>query len=167
MLKRNLIVVCGPTASGKTTVSKMVQKRAKHKIAYFDHDYWRETVFSKAKTESKNLRFEVELTAVLLALNYEWDVILDTTLSKVRLAKMLGEITKKSNSKIYKFYLDVSLEESKIRHNNREKSAEFGTDFIDKWYSHFDVLKPGSTILEQDLTIQEKANIILNTVYGE
>lgn len=169
MANQNLVIFNGPTAAGKSSVAKLVQHHAPAKIAYFDHDYAREVIFSTSKKESKNVRKEMLVNNVCIALNGGFDVLIDSTLTKNRLLEVINsiDILKKGSINIYVFYLEVSLNESKKRHLAREKSKAFDVSSIEKWYPNFAKLGwDNELVLEQALSEQDKAYLVIKQVYG-
>ena len=50
------------------------------------------------------------------------------------------------------YYLDVPLEETKVRHSSREKSTLFGPELLDDWYSSAQRTDyPNETVFSKDM----------------
>ena len=70
---------------------------------------------------------------------------------------MLKSLIKKTPNH-FVYYIDVSLEETLLRHKSKTNSHEFGEKEIRSWYKDKDLLE-----VEGEKVIEEKSNL-LNTV---
>ena len=72
-----------------------------------------------------------------IALNEGYYVIMEGIMSMESYGGMIKKVVEVYGVSRCKFvYLNISLEESKKRHEGRLKSKDFGVEMLDKWYSY-------------------------------
>lgn len=94
------------------------------------------------------------------AVDYGSHVVLEGILNMNNYADMLDTLMK-FPVRVKPFYLDVPLEETKRRHETREKRHIFGSDKLDKWFAS--AQRSGFSneiILSADNTVEESIAII-------
>lgn len=163
-----LIVLRGPSGSGKSSVALKLREQSKRKIAIIEQDYYPEVMFARRdKEDSVAARRELLVADTLIALKYGFDVILDGILSVHTHRDAFEKIIDEHRTENYMFYFDVSLEETLKRHATRPKASQFGVDEMAKWYIQatpanydFEEKIPENFTLEQTVEfIKKKAGI--------
>jgi len=140
-MKTKFVVLRGPSASGKSTVAKMLFKEAVRKTALIDQDHYR-FIFKPAGGGSKpnaDTIHKMIKNNVLVALGDGYDVILEGILSVKAYGKLLDYIFAKHPENNYMFYFDVSLEETIRRHSFKNLDSElpsFGEKEMREWYDN-------------------------------
>lgn len=128
-----LIILKGPSASGKSTVAKLLKQSLESKVCLLDFDVFRDDFLGKQdgyySTAAKML-----MSAATIALGSGYDVIIDGFYRMEDYPDLLPELIAKHPEQNYLFYFDVSLETTIKRHSKREKSAQFGEKELREWY---------------------------------
>jgi predicted ABC-type ATPase len=156
-----LIIIRGNSGSGKSTIARELREAARNpkKVALVEQDYLRRIVLKEKETEgTKNIGL-IEQT-VTYALDKGYDVILEGILYSKRYQQMIRALTKKADQS-YIFYLDVTLEETLIRHKTKPNAHEFGEEEMREWYKSKETIKRDlDFILPQSNSIQESVDKI-------
>ncbi len=134
--KNNLIILRGPSCSGKTTAAKTLFSMATGKTALIQQDYYREMFNhsgggSKSNSEVIHRMIEHNTIAVLES---AYNVILEGILSVKSYQKIVDRIIECHSGKSYIFYFDVSIEETIRRRNTKEGNLSYGADELRAWY---------------------------------
>ena len=162
------IVLRGPSGSGKSTVAKELFKRATHRIALIEQDYYR-FIFKPAGGGSKPNSSTINKMLkndVLVALKDGYDVILEGILSVKSYEKVLDEIFAEHSGENYMFHFDISFEETIRRHATRKvREPGFGEEDMREWYSaahrsnhELEQIIPETFSLQQTIQFIEEAS---------
>ncbi len=137
MEEAKLIILRGPSGSGKSAIAKMLFEKAERKICLIEQDHYR-FIFKPAGGGSKANGATIHKMIkndVLIALQDGYDVILEGILSVKSYGEVLENIFKEHPNENYIFYFDVSFEETIKRHATRTlKAPKFGEEEMRKWY---------------------------------
>jgi len=162
-----LIIVRGPSCSGKTTVAKKLFTTAKNKTAIIQQDNYR-GIFnppgggSKYNGEIITQMIEHNTTA---ALKHGYNVILEGVLNVKLYQDTLDRIIENHTGKTYLFYLDVSLEETIERGKTKSLSTLFTAEQLNDWYPasrtpYHDL----ETLLPEQFSSDDSFEFILNSL---
>lgn len=136
MSTTKLIILRGPSGSGKSAVAKNLFEETRHKTALIDQDHYR-FIFKPAgggtKPNSDTIHKMISHNT-LQALRDGYNVILEGILSVRSYGEVLEEIFLQHPEENYIFYFDISFEETLRRHAKRAKSVEFGEADMREWY---------------------------------
>lgn len=150
----NLIILRGPSASGKSTVATLLKKTLKGKVAVFDFDIFRKN-FLGLQGDYYPVAAKMLMDTALTALEAGYEVIIDGFYRMEMFPDLLPNLIKKHPDNNYMFYFDVSLDATIERHSNREKSDDFGEKELREWY-----YKPkASGIYDSEYRISETMTI--------
>ena len=164
-MENKLIILRGPSASGKTTVAKKLFELAKNKVVLIQQDYYR-FIFKPAgggsKSNSKTVHKMIEHN-VSIALKSGYDVILEGILSVRSYQDILERIINSHQGKSYIFYFDISFEE-KVQRHKAKGNLDYGEKEMEQWY-------PGAhksnheleTIIPETYSINQIINKIIET----
>ena len=136
MRKTKLIVLRGPSGSGKSSTAKIIFKQAKNRIALIDQDHYR-FIFKPAGGGSKPNSDTIHKMIkgdVLIALNDGYDVILEGILSVKSYAELLDEIFAAHKGENYMYYFDISFEETLKRHRTKPNANDWTEEDMKEWY---------------------------------
>ncbi|MFA6160609.1 MAG: AAA family ATPase [Patescibacteria group bacterium] len=137
--KTTLIVLRGPSGSGKSSAAKEVRAAWESPMALIEQDYLRRTLL-KEKDIPNGLNIELIKRTVLFALENSVDVILEGILDNGRYLQMFEEILQKHPKNNHFFYFDVSLDETLRRHQFKPNKNDFGEKEMRAWYKDRDFL---------------------------
>jgi thymidylate kinase len=143
MQKTRLIVLRGPSGSGKSSVAKTVREEYLahgYKMAYVEQDHFRRVILKEGDVPNGfNISLIKEMTIFLLHNGY--DVIMEGIFDKGRYEKMFSELILFHPANNYFFYFDISLEETVKRHDTKPNKNEFGEKELRAWYKKKDFLE--------------------------
>jgi predicted kinase len=156
-----LIVLRGNSASGKSTVARMVREASTRKTALVEQDYLRRIVLKEKDTEGAH-NIELIFQTTVFALSRGYDVILDGILYFRHYGEMLAQLAALCPDH-YFFYFDVSLEETLRRHATKPIAHEVGEHQLREWYREGNVTGfPGETIVPESATLEEAVALIVS-----
>jgi deoxyadenosine/deoxycytidine kinase len=165
MSDTKLIILRGPSGSGKSSTAKALFKDAKRDTVLIEQDHYR--FIFKPKDNPGEPRREMILSDVLIALKHGYDVILEGILTMKTYNTVFEALIHTHAQENYMFFFDTSFEETLKRHATRETANEFGEEDMKAWYVHqdysyfeFEKIIPQSSSLQETITtIKKVANI--------
>ena len=134
-----LIILRGPSGSGKSSVAKELRKKSKYKTALVEQDYLRRIVLKEEDTQD-GINSRLILQVVKFALDSEYNVILEGILFTKHYKEMLSELLDYHPNENYAYYFDVSFKETLKRHATKDTAQEFGEKEMKNWYQQSDTL---------------------------
>ena len=160
-----LIVLRGPSGSGKSSIAKAVRAAQSEPMAYIEQDYWRRTVL-KEKDVIDGLNIQLIKQVVLFSLENSYDVIMEGIFDKNRYQKMFEELISLHPQENYFFYFDISFEETLRRHETKPNKDEFGEKEMKAWYKEKDFLECVSEEVISERTTMEGSIKQIQAVSG-
>jgi predicted kinase len=157
-----LIVLRGNSASGKSTVARLVRDRSSHpKIAIVEQDYVRRCILKqKEAVDVDNIDLIRHIVEFALSRNYH--VILEGILTLHRYGPTLAELAEACPHHHF-YYFDVSLEETLRRHATKPIADEVDETQLRSWYRAQDRAEfAGDRIIPESSTIEETVQTILH-----
>ncbi|MCE9643064.1 MAG: kinase [Candidatus Andersenbacteria bacterium] len=139
MEETKLIVLRGPSGSGKSSAARAVRDAQKQKTAIVEQDYLRRIVL-KEKDIPNGLNIELIKKTTLFLLDNSYNVIMEGIFDSDRYGEMLKEIIAEHPNNNYFFYFNISLEETIRRHQYKPNKDEFGEKELRRWYKENDLL---------------------------
>ena len=135
-MNTKLIVLRGPSASGKSTVAKEVVKHSKRKVAWLEEDYFRRVILqAKEPPETRReicKKMLTDNTQTLLRSGF--DVILEGMLSKKHYTPTLRDLIAEHGDESYLFHFNVSLDETLRRHRTKAIADDVSESQLREWY---------------------------------
>lgn len=120
-----LVIIRGNSGSGKSRVAGVIREQLPGKVALIEQDYFRRTVLKeKDKADNTDIINLLEQTT-RFAIKCGYIVILEGILSSEKYGKMLRQLANDFVSEV--FYLEVSFEETLLRHQSKPNRHEFGS----------------------------------------
>jgi len=137
-MNNKLIIIRGPSASGKSSLAKKLFNTSKSNVVLIHQDYYR-YIFnhtsegSKANSEVIHKMIEHNLT-ILLQTGY--DVILEGVLTNKSYQDILERLIEMHIGESYAFYFDLSFKETLRWHWTRNNNMlDYGEKDMLGWYS--------------------------------
>lgn len=141
-----LLVLRGPSGSGKSSVARAVRVDWKKPAALIEQDYLRR-ILLKEKDIPNGLNLKLIKINVLFALENSYDVIMEGIFDAGRYGAMFEEIISLHPENNFFFYFDIPLEETFRRHQSKPNKDEFGEQEMRRWYKEHDFLNCVKEIL--------------------
>ena len=165
MLNQKLIIIRGNSASGKSTVAEQLRETLDGKVAIVGLDTLRRTILMETDSlENTDTIGLIEQTAKY-CLDKGYTIIIEGILSKPKYRDILLRLMETADCETSVFYIDVSIEESIIRHRTKLVATEYGEDKLKLWYqpkNYLDV--PGEVIIDESSTLEDTVALIKATV---
>lgn len=156
-----LIILRGNSGSGKTTVSKELQKRFGRNTMLISQDMVRLQMLYAKDAEA--------LPLIIQLLKYgrqNSDItILEGILDSEVYESLFETAVKEYGAGIFAFYYDLPFEETLRRHATKPNRAEFGEQDMRRWWKEKDYTNviPEKTIT-RDMRISDTVDMIYNAV---
>lgn len=135
-MKNKLIILRGPSASGKTTIAKKLFDLSKDKTVLIQQDHYR-FIFKPSgggsKPNSEVIHKMIE-HGVKVSLEAGYNVILEGIISVKSYQKIIERLIESHKGKSYIFYFNISLEETLKRHNSKIGDFKYGSEEMKEWY---------------------------------
>lgn len=156
-----LIILRGNSGSGKTTISKELQKKLGYGTMLISQDVVRrEMLYVKEGEKSKVEELLFQLVAYGKA--HCEIVILEGIFNSEWYANLFKRLQKEFKKNIFAYYFDVPFEETLKRHKQKANANEFGEKEMRKWWKEKDLLNfIPETLLGDDLSIKEIVDKII------
>ena len=165
-MKNKLIILRGPSASGKTTIAEKLFELAKKKTALIQQDHYR-FIFkpsgggSKPNSEVIHKMIEHNVSTALLA---GYDVILEGILTVKSYQNIIERIIDSHEGESYIFYFNTSLEETIRRHQSKKGNFNYGSEEMKQWYADSQKSEHKLEILiPEDYSINQSIDKIIKT----
>lgn len=150
-----LVVLRGPSGSGKSSVARAVRASLKIPIAIVEQDYLRRIVL-KEKDVPGGKNVDLIRTVVEFALAEKFHVILEGILDQGRYGAMFEELLRIHPKNNYFYYFNVTFEETLKRHQLKPNREEFGENEMRAWYKELDLLGlKNEEIISEQSTFEE------------
>jgi predicted kinase len=163
-MTRNLIIIRGNSASGKTTVATELQKRLGRRTMLLSQDVIRRQIL---RVSDKEEHPAMDLIQQIARFGWEkgWEtVIIEGILSRAKYGEKLLKLAKEADKTIV-YYLDISFEETLTRHTMKPEADNYGEKEMRDWWLENDVLGLSNEItLDESLTSGEIVSRIVHDI---
>lgn len=157
-----LIVLRGPSGSGKSSIAKMVRDSQKSPMALVEQDYLRRVIL-REKDASDGSHIEFIKTTALFALDHSYNVIMEGIFDAGRYEKMFEELVQHHPQNNHFFYFDVSFNETLRRHQTKPNKNDFGEIEMRRWYKEKDLLQcVRERLIPETNTLEESVRLVLS-----
>ncbi len=163
-----LIILRGPSASGKSTVAHELFKKATRKTCLIEQDYYR-FIFrprdhgSKANSATMH---KMITNNVLTALSDGYDVIMEGIFSTKSYENDFKKIFSNHHSENYSYYFNVSLKETIRRHGTRpprNTSTYTESDLRTFYNNEYGSIHDNEKIISERSSLDETIEYIIET----
>ncbi|NLP33705.1 MAG: kinase [Clostridiales bacterium] len=163
-MQTKIIILRGNSGSGKTTISKKLQKKLGHGTFLISQDVVRrEMLYVKDGVDTKAIDLLIQLT--MYGRENCTYVILEGILNSSWYHKLFKTIKQEFDDRIYAYYFDIPFEETLLRHKLRPKANDFGEKEMRSWWREKDFINIFSEhIITNDMMEDEIVDMVLNHV---
>lgn len=164
IMQSKIIILRGNSGSGKTTISKKLQKKLGHGTLLIPQDVVRrEMLYVKDGVDTKAIDLLIQL------IKYGKEnctyIILEGILNSDWYRSLFETIKHEFNKEIYAFYFDIPFEETLIRHKAKPNANEFGETEMKRWWREKDYINIISEkIINKDMTEDEIVDLIIQQI---
>lgn len=161
------MVLRGNSASGKSTIAKLLRERLGRGVAWVEQDYLRRTVLREHDRPGLPNVGLIDLTA-RYALDAGYHVIVEGILGSQRYGEMLRRLTDDHAGLTKLYYFDVPLAETLRRHQTKPLISVAPEQLRD-WYHHRDLLDfaDESIITANETKDQIVTRLVNETDFGD
>ena len=160
--RTRLIVLRGNSGSGKSAVAKALRESYGGRgIAWVTQDLIRRTIL-KERDVPGGVSIGLIDQIARYVLSQDYHAVLDGIFYADRYESMLAQLRHDHRGRTHFYYMDVSLDETILRHATRPQASDFSPDDMRQWYRPRDLL--GSVqerIIPQTSTLQDTIGLIL------
>jgi predicted kinase len=162
-MTQRLIIIRGNSASGKSTIAKMVRERLGPKTMLVSQDLIRREILF-VSDETRNPAIELMYKLVMWGKELGYDVILEGILSIGKYGEMLEKIVKDFDGETYAYYFDISFEETMRRHNTKDIAHIIDEEKMRSWRKESDRMNIHN---ERTITDEQTQNEIVDLILNE
>ncbi|NLO09561.1 MAG: kinase [Clostridiales bacterium] len=138
-MKPKIIILRGNSGSGKTTISKSLQKELGHGTLLISQDVVRrEMLYVKDGEGTETVDLLLEL--IMYGKENCSHIILEGILYSDWYRRVFETIKDEFDNEIYAYYFDIPFGETLIRHNTRPNCNEFGEADMKRWWREKDFI---------------------------
>jgi len=150
-----LVILRGNCASGKTTLARELQLALGRGTANIGQDHFRRVVLREHDIPGGD-NIGLIANTVHYCLGLDHHVVLEGILISDHYGPMLRHLVDIHPGPSHVFYLDVPLEETLRRHEDRPLRAAIPPDKLREWYVPSDVLgSPGEVVIDGSASLDE------------
>ena len=159
-----LIILRGNSGSGKTTVSKKLQKKFGRNTMLISHDMIRmEMLFAKDEET-----FPLITNLLRYGRKNSEITILEGILDSEQYRPLFETAVSEYGENIFAYYYDLPFEETLLRHETKPNKSDFGEEDMRRWWNEKDYIKIiPEKIITKDMSFSETVDMIFNDVLGE
>jgi adenylate kinase family enzyme len=163
-MQPKIIILRGNSGSGKTTISKLLQKKLGHGTLLIPQDVVRrEMLYVKDGADTKAVDLLIQL--IMYGKENCTCVILEGILNSYWYRRLFETIEHEFKSKIYAYYFDIPFEETLLRHMSKPNVNEFGEAEMRRWWKEKDYIDIISEqVICKDMSEDEIVDMILKHV---
>ncbi len=133
-----LVILRGNSASGKSTIAKLLRERLGRGVAWVEQDYLRRVVLREHDRPGLPNLGLIDLT-IRYALDSGYHVIADGIFGTPRYGELLRRLTVDHQGVTRHYYFDIPLAETQRRHRTKPLIT-VGPEQLQAWYKHRDLL---------------------------
>lgn len=159
-----LIILRGNSGSGKTTVSKELQKKFGRNTMLISHDVIRMEILFAKDEEALPL-----ITSLLKYGRKNSEItILEGILDSEQYRPLFETAVSEYGENIFAYYYDLPFEETLLRHETKPNRSDFGEEDMRRWWNEKDYIGIiPEKIITKDMSFSETVDMIFNDVSAE
>lgn len=163
-MQPTIIILRGNSGSGKTTISKKLQKKLGHGTLLILQDVVRrDMLYVKDGVDTKAVDLLIKL--ILYGSENCTNIILEGILDSSWYFRLFEIIKYEFVNRIYAYYFDIPFEETVHRHKSKPNANEFGETEMKRWWKEKDFINIFSEqIISKDMMEDEIVDMILHHI---
>lgn len=163
-MQPKIIILRGNSGSGKTTISKRLQKKLGYGTLLISQDVVRrEMLYIKDGEGTKAVDLLIQL--IMYGKENCSYIILEGILYSDWYRKIFETIKNEFGNEIYAYYFDIPFEETLIRHTTKCNSNEFGETEMKRWWREQDFIGIISEyVINKDMIENEIIDVIIQQI---
>ena len=159
-----LIVLRGNSGSGKTTISKALQKRFGRNTMLIAQDVIRMQMLNAKDIEALPLIIDL----IKYGKQNSDITIVERILDSEFYRPLFEVIVEEYGVNVFAFYYDLPFEETLLRHNTKPNRADFGEQDMRRWWKEKDYINIiPERIITKDESLLDTVDMIYNLVLEE
>ena len=159
-----LIVLRGNSGSGKTTISKALQKRFGRNTMLIAQDVIRMQMLNAKDIEALPLIIDL----IKYGKQNSDITILEGILDSEFYRPLFEVIVEEYGVNVFAFYYDLPFEETLLRHNTKPNRADFGEQDMRRWWKEKDYINIiPERIITKEESLLDTVDMIYNLVLEE
>lgn len=156
-----IIILRGNSASGKSTVARLLQDKMSPHPILIEQDYFRRQIV-KEKDGGNVICTELMLEGVRFGMRHNRHIIIEGIFARKNYQSFFDQIIDIHPTDNYYFYFDISFKETLRRHESKSAYRDYGASEMRSWWNERDLLKiKGEKIIGETLSEDEIANEIM------
>ena len=160
LMSSRLVILRGNSGSGKTTVSKLLQKELGYGTMLVSQDVIRREIL-RVRDEESNPAIQLIYDLCMYGNRTGYIVILEGILSNKKYGSMVKKLIDDFDGDVDVYYFDIPFEETVRRHSNKSNSHEFGEKEMKEWWKDRDYLRvQGEKMINENMTQEHIVNLI-------
>lgn len=158
---QKLIIIRGPSGAGKSTIAQKLVERIETPTLLVSEDTLRKN-FSDWRQPNQDTSKDLAIQTVLFGLEHGYGVIYEGILNIKTYGDRFDKLLKLHPQGNYVFYLDVSFDETKRRHNSRPEKSEFTHEDMARWRDYASPMSvQNETIISESSSVNKTIETIL------
>lgn len=150
-----VVIIRGNSGSGKSTVARILQKKAKTKTVIIQQDYFRRIFLNVDDTNSGEC-IEIMLKNIDFAFEKGYNVIIEGIFHSKNYLRFFDKVVQSHPDNNFIFYFDIPFEETLVRHETKPNSSEFGETEMRGWYAEKDYLVYKNEVIFDETISKDK-----------
>lgn len=154
-----IIILRGNSASGKTSVARLLQTQIYPHPLLIEQDYFRRIVI-KEKDGPNVINPELILETVTFGLRHHRHIIIEGIFARKNYHSLFNQLVKLHPQQNYFFYFDIPFEETLRRHATKPEAHKYGKKEMLKWWNDHDLLQRDETLVGSESSVEETVRFI-------
>ena len=154
-----IIILRGNSASGKTTVARLLQSQIDPHPLLIEQDYFRRMVI-KEKDGPNVINPELILETIKFGLRHQRHVIIEGIFARKNYYSLFNELVKIHPTQNFFFYFDIPFAETLRRHATKLEVHMYGQKEMRKWWNNHDVLQGDDILIGPESSVEETVRFI-------
>ena len=159
-MSSRLVILRGNSGSGKTTVSKLLQKELGYGTMLVSQDVIRREIL-RVRDEESNPAIQLIYDLCMYGNHIGYTVILEGILSNKKYGTMIKKLIDDFDGDVDVYYFDIPFDETIRQHSSKPNSHEFGEKEMKEWWKDRDYLRvQGERMINENITQEHIVNLI-------
>lgn len=159
---QRLIIIRGNSGSGKSTVSKKLQRKMGYQTMLIPQDIVRRDML-RVRDKADNPSIQLIYDLAMYGKKIGFDVVIEGIFVNERYGKTLRRLIDDFEGRSYVYYFDIPIEVTIQRHDTKPNAHEFGEEELRKWWVEKDYLNTSNEkMISASMTEDEIIEMFIN-----